>query len=280
MSKIEMVGKTFTKLTVIKECKERKNGEIYYQCRCDCGNIVVTKGASLRSGKTKSCGCLKKNNQMSKKIRSILNTIKNNCKIINGYYLETARGKKRLFAVCECLTCHNQFEIRYDTLNHLHGHDCPQCNIKAKGQLQRKPHREHRLWRIWWAMKDRCYNKNNNHYKDYGERGIIICDEWLADFETFYNWAIDNGYGKGLTIDRIDNNKGYSPSNCQWVDQSVQARNNRRNFLLWYNAKWLWVEDIAKIENISYDTAYYRYVTRKNTRLPRKQLYNIDNIKK
>lgn len=216
----------------------------------------------------------------SQKIHSILNTIKNNCKVIGGYYLETTKGRKRLFVVCECLKCHNMFEIRYDTLKNLHGEHCPYCNIKAKGKHRKKPYRDHKLWRVWWAIKGRCYNTNNKHYNDYGERGIKVCNEWLQSYENFYYWAMNNGYGDGLSIDRIDANKNYEPSNCRWTDTKAQAYNTRRNFFLWYNEKWRTVEEIAKIEHISWDKAYYRYVTRKNTKLPRKQLYNIDNIKK
>ena len=107
-----------------------------------------------------------------------------------------------------------------------------------------------------------------------------MCSEWLSSYDVFYDWAINNGYYEGLSIDRIDNNKGYSPDNCRWVDQKTQSDNTRRCFYLWYNNKWYKLEDIAKSEHITYDKAYYRYVTRKSTRLPKKMLYNIDNIKK
>lgn len=213
----------------------------------------------------------------SRKIQSILNTVINNCKIIEAFYLDATK-RKRLFVVCECQKCHNNFKIRYDTLNHLQGDHCPQCNIKARGQLQKTPH--HKLFYVWWGMKTRCYNKNNKRYKDYGARGITVCDEWLSDFEIFYTWAINSGYGRGLSIDRINNNRGYSPDNCRWVDHSTQQYNTRRNFLLWYNNKWKTTKEIAQSENISERSAYYKYVQCKKTRLPRKQLYNIDNIKK
>lgn len=268
------IGRKYGKLTILEYLKNDK-----YRYKCDCGNEGFRRGCTILKTKYPTCGCGNTEERRSQKIQSILNTIKNNCKVIDGYYLETTKGRKRLFVVCECLKCHNMFKIRYDMLNHLHGDHCPQCNIKAMGERFKKPHRDHKLWRIWWGMKQRCYKKTSKMYKDYGARGITICEEWLVSYEVFYEWSINNGYGKGLSIDRIDNNKGYSPDNCRWVDQSIQLYNARRNFFLWYNNKWRNVEEIAKIECISYDCAYGRYVTNKKTRLPRKQLYNIDNIR-
>ena len=175
------IGKKYGKLTILEYLKYDN-----YKYKCDCGNEGYRRGCAIVKSKYPTCGCGISEGVRARKLQAIIGTIKNNCKIIDGHYLETSQGKRRLFAVCECLKCHNQFEIRYDTLNHLHGDHCPQCNNKAKGQLRCKPHRDHKLWRIWWAMKDRCYNEKNSHYKDYGDRGIKVCSEWLANFETFY----------------------------------------------------------------------------------------------
>ena len=84
-----------------------------------------------------------------------------------------------------------------------------------------------KLYDKFLGMKSRCYNQNREDYKDYGERGITICDEWLNDFVSFYNWAIENGYKDGLEIDRRDNNLGYTPSNCRFVNRTIQTRNTR-----------------------------------------------------
>ena len=269
------IGTKLGKLTIIEHLKNGK-----YRYKCDCGNEGIRRGCSILKTKYPTCGCGISEGVRKRKLETVKGSIKNNCRIIDGYYLETESGKRRLFVVCECLKCHNHFEIRYDTLNHLHEEHCPQCNIKAHSERKRKPHRDHKLWRIWWGMKTRCYKKSSKMYHNYGARGITMCREWLSSYEIFYEWAMNNGYYEGLSIDRIDNNKGYLPDNCRWVDQKTQNDNTRRCFYLWYNNKWCKLEDIAKSEHITYDKAYYRYVTKKSTRLPKKMLYNIDNIKK
>ena len=82
-----------------------------------------------------------------------------------------------------------------------------------------------KLHSIWHGIKCRCYTHSASNFKRYGGRGIIVCDEWLKNFDSFYIWAINNGYSDGLTIDRIDYNGIYEPSNCRWVDYITQGNN-------------------------------------------------------
>ena len=84
-----------------------------------------------------------------------------------------------------------------------------------------------RLRGIWHGLRSRCENKNHAAYKYYGARGIHVCDEW-SKFKLFLQWSIDNGYEENLEIDRIDNDLGYSPSNCRWTTRSSNARNTRK----------------------------------------------------
>lgn len=96
------------------------------------------------------------------------------------------------------------------------------------------------------SMKSRCYDPKDRNYKNYGGRGICICDEWLKDKEAFIKWALDNGYEKGKSIDRIDVDGNYEPSNCRWATISEQARNTRRNVYIKYNGEMYIVTDLAK----------------------------------
>lgn len=88
---------------------------------------------------------------------------------------------------------------------------------------------DHPLNIMWCGMKERCNNPNADNYKWYGGAGIKICPEWNNDFLAFYNWAVSNGWSNGLSIDRIDNTKGYSPDNCRFVTHRKQCRNRRTN---------------------------------------------------
>ena len=86
-------------------------------------------------------------------------------------------------------------------------------------------------------MKRRCNNINDKDYKNYGGRNIKICNEWLIDYSNFYNWAMQNGYQGDLTIDRINNDGNYEPSNCRWVTMKKQLNNQRRNKKYTYKNK-------------------------------------------
>lgn len=96
----------------------------------------------------------------------------------------------------------------------------PQKIKKAKMQ-------DHPLYFRWESMKSRCYRKSDKDYPNYGGRGITMCDEWRYDFWVFVDWAMENGYRKELTIDRRDNDKGYSPENCHWITRYEQNQNKR-----------------------------------------------------
>jgi hypothetical protein len=189
---IDLTGNKYGRLTIIKRVENSKFLEAQWLCKCECGNTKIVKANNLKRGSTKSCGCLKK---------------EQDCKNI----MKTTHGK------------HNT-----------------------------------RLYKIFYSMKERCYNENNINYHRYGGRGIKICDEWLKDFMNFYNWAMRNGYQNNLTIDRIDNDGNYEPNNCRWVTKKEQSNNTSRNRYVIYNGEKLTLSQFCEKYNMNRSTIYNR----------------------
>ena len=196
--KINLIGKKFNKLTIIKEIGKAKNGQSIWLCKCDCGNITKVMYGNLVKGTVKSCGCLRKEN------------IKN--RIIK----------------------HNKSSTR--------------------------------LYTTFYKMKARCYNKNDPAYKNYGGRGIKVCDKWLDKengFMNFYNWAMDNGYDenknkKEQSLDRINVNGNYEPNNCRWATAKQQANNTRINHIINYCGKKYTLTQLSDFLGIKLNTLIWR----------------------
>lgn len=115
-----------------------------------------------------------------------------------------------------------------------------------------------RLHRIWDNMKARCYRETSDDYPRYGKRGITVCDEWKDDYAAFSKWAHDNGYCENLTLDRIDNMRGYSPDNCRWVDRKVQANNTRTSTKYLFNNQYHTLAEWSEIVHIPKTTLWNR----------------------
>lgn len=114
------------------------------------------------------------------------------------------------------------------------------------------------LFFVWCGIKQRCFYKNHICYKNYGGRGITMCDEWLNDYSIFKKWSLNNNYKYGLKIDRINNNGNYEPNNCRWVSNKENCRNTRKNKTIFYNNEHHCISEWCEIYNISASLFYNR----------------------
>lgn len=188
---IDLTGQRFGRLVVIDRATELPG--VWWNCKCDCGNVAKIRSSQLRYGFTGSCGCLRD-------------------------------------------------EMRTEHNKPVHG----ETNT--------------RLYDIWRGMKKRCYVKNSAGYRYYGGRGITVCDEWIASYEAFRDWAISNGYRDDLTLDRIDPNGNYEPSNCRWATYIEQENNRRSCHYIEINGVKLTVSQWARITNTPMSTLKNRII--------------------
>ena len=154
--------------------------------------------------------------------------------------------------LCRC-DCGNEIICRLPNLKSGTTKSCG-CYRKFVSSNRRDCHhlKNTRIYRIWCCMKRRCYNKHNEHFDRYGGRGIIVCDEWKTDFMNFYDWAMSNGYDDKLSIDRINNEGNYEPSNCRWANQKQQIVNSTAAIKCSLGGNIVSLSDIADILGVSF----------------------------
>jgi hypothetical protein len=141
--------------------------------------------------------------------------------------------KKHTYWECVC-DCGNTTIV---TSQKLKNEKTKSCGCYARDINTKHGMWKTRLYGIWRNMKCRCYTPNATAYDCYGGRGIVVCDDWKNDFMSFYNWAYENGYKDDLTLDRIDVDGNYEPSNCRWATMKVQSNNTRSNHIIEYNGE-------------------------------------------
>lgn len=146
------------------------------------------------------------------------------------FVLDKVENDKNGYIKYRCLCeCGNETIVYKSNLIRGHTKSCGCDRSKnAKNLFTKHGLSGTRIHRIWIEMKHRCYLLSDTNYKKYGAKGITVCDEWKNDFLSFYNWAMKNGYDQNLTLDRINNDKGYCPENCRWTTYSEQNKNRRK----------------------------------------------------
>lgn len=174
--------------------------------------------------------------------------------------VENSKDRKARW-LCKC-DCGN---LTVTTGKFLRNGSCKSCGCHRKEVLKRgakknTTHKETgtRLYDIWRGVKKRCRLKTNANYKYYGARGIDVFEEWYQSYESFRNRSLDNGYKKDLTIDRIDNAKGYFPDNCRWVDWKTQENNRRNTVYIEYQGEKYPRGILADKLNVSIQALMYR----------------------
>lgn len=165
---------------------------------------------------------------------------------------ESKYGKAHWICICDC--GNTTGPVATGTLKSGHSKSCG-CIQKEHAVKHGKSKAIHRMgdtkiYRVWQAMKQRCNYPKTKYYKNYGGRGIKVCEEWESDFTTFYEWAMANGYEDGLSIDRKDVNGNYEPSNCKWSTNLEQQNNTRYNVMLTYKGETKTASQWARLLNV------------------------------
>lgn len=252
---IDLTGQKFGKLTVIERAKGVK--DVQWVCRCECGNVTTVRPHDLKSGATKSCGCLR--HVQYRKSPDLVGKIFGRLRVIrrNG----SSKYKKALW-LCKC-DCGNKVTVIGNGLTTGKTNSCG-CLRKDMATNKMTIHglakhkKLHPLYRVWRSIKDRTTNPNNAGWNNYGGRGIKMCKRW---FNSFPNFLEDMGEkpSKKHSIDRIDNDGDYCPENCRWATRKEQNNNTRKSIFITIEGKTKTIKEWCNDYAIKYATALWRF---------------------
>jgi hypothetical protein len=217
-----VIGRRFGRLEVmhIAEPIVEKDGRVRrcWVCKCDCGETKTVREQCLISGQTRSCGCIRDEH--------LIDLVGQRFgRLVVAERAGSRHWKPDWRCICDCggTTIVTGYNLRAGVTTSC---GCRQRSVLPDSCMKHGGTGT-RMYRVWKNMRGRCLNANNPRYKDYGGRGITICDEWIRSFDAFREWALSNGYSESLTIDRINNDGNYEPGNCRFATYKQQAQNQR-----------------------------------------------------
>lgn len=234
---VDLTGKKYENFEVVKQGNGRftkgGNYKATWICKCACGNEFEVDGEKIRNGKVYSCGCMRYKNR-DKFYDDISGEKFGRLTVIRRLSpSEVTTRQYNWLCRCECGKYIHASANKLKT-GHTKSCGCLKKEFSIGDKTRTHGLRKTKLYNVYSGMKQRCFNSNNKRYKNYGGRGITICDEWLGEhgFENFYNWAMESGYDESKSrseqsIDRINANGNYEPDNCRWADSYTQAHNKQ-----------------------------------------------------
>ena len=256
MIKVDYTGRKFGELTVIGIEKDEIGKPKKWKCLCSCGNTTIVQANNLKTGQTKSCGCLKIKPTILDGQKFGRLTVIKRCE-------NDSDGTTRQLCICDCGK-YTKVRSRALLTGNTKSCGCFKSDSSKERASEQRWNNVHikeilpfkkRICDVRMMMIQRCTNPKNTSYNNYGGRGISVCDEWIDKnngAKKFYEWMMSNGYKDGLTVDRIDVNGNYEPSNCRLVDDVTQMNNKRNNRLLTHNGETHTMAEWARMTNIPY----------------------------
>lgn len=238
---MDLTGREFGVLKVIKKCDTKREGEREWRWVCECScpnhNIVEVIQHNLLNGHCTSCGCSNKN-----AVKNLTGRRFGYLEVIERDYNKLSDGSALWKCRCQCgnevVVSAIQLRSAKDSIS------CGKCNY-----IDLDKDTIHDLYVVYMDMNRRCFDPSDQNYYRYGGRGIIACDEWKRNYNStvpvtkqmgfvgFCNWSVSHGYKYGLTIDRIDNDYIYCPENCRWATMKVQSNNKCNNYNITYDGE-------------------------------------------
>lgn len=223
MKAIDITGKVFGRLTAI-----RPTGTVYLDGKrewlflCSCGRSLIAPGSRVKSGNTRSCGCLSSESIIERCRKDITGLTFGRLKVLRYDRTE----KKVAFWLCQC-TCGREVSVCGTDIRSGHTKSCGCLGLENRAKSSTVHGKsKSKTYAVWKTMRQRCNNPRNFDYKYYGGRGVTVCNRW----DKFSNFLEDMGEAPpGLTLDRIDPSGNYEKNNCRWTTWEVQRKNRRNN---------------------------------------------------